>query len=105
MPSANLFDFVPQEGIPGVDSDPIQLEGLDSVVFNEASDFQQPAANQIPTKARASYGGPNTALSSALQNTGQFSSVMQQLQSLSLPPEQLLQALQQAFVSSLFSGQ
>lgn len=107
MPSSNIFAFLPQEGIPGRDTDPLEMSGIDDIVFN-TGDFAQPVVNQVPVKARAPTGLRPTGLTSAFLNEG-FQLPSGMIEQLSggtgVPSNQLLNALQQAFLIQLFGNQ
>lgn len=113
MPSSNIFAFLPQEETPGTDNDPLQMSGIDDIVFNtnpyqpSGGGYAQPVANQVPIPARTPMGPPG-AVASAFMNEG-FQLPSGMIERLSggagVPSNQLLNALQQAFLIQLFGNQ
>jgi len=101
MPSANLFDFVPDSPV-GADQDPLKLSGFDQVVFNDEG--VQPAPNRIPVLAQRPDVRQPGAISSAFLGTGLPQQFADLAASLGIPSQNLLQALNQSFLNSIFGN-
>ena len=93
MPQANLFDFIPEEGIPGVDTDPLKMDGFDNVVFNDGGGSDQPLPNQVPIQAQRPTIRQPDAVSSSFLNTGIPQHLTDLAATLVIPPQILFQGL------------